>query len=136
MNAITERSWTGAVLRSVAFDLNTRTLVLEMYGQRSSRCQRIVITNGDVAIDGHLDTEAGPPHCLVGEPLWTPAANDELDTITFTTETLAITVSGGLASVDGWVEPDVLLPLWLETDGLAGWEGSSSGGAGEWPKAA
>jgi len=139
MNAITERSWTGAVLRSVAFDLNTRTLILELYAG-NERCERIVVTNADVALDGQLDGDGGPPHCLVDEPVWVPSTGDEPDTVTFTTDTFAITVSGGMVSIDGWVEPDVLLPLWADTDGLAdaAWSAGVAWGAsaGDWRRAA
>ena len=134
MNAITERSWSGATLRSVSFDLDSRTLVLELYAQSGARCDRIVITNGDVALSGSLDFSSGPAHCLVAEPSWVPTRG--VGTLTFTTPTLAITVSGGMASVDSWAVDEDAMPLWLsDADGLD--EAiASMPWSGEWRRAA
>lgn len=126
MDTITARSWAGATLRSLSFDLDTRTLVLELYAREAARCDRIVVTNGDVEISGTLDTVGGRACCLVSEPLWSP--DDGVGTLTFTTATFAVTVRGGLVSVDAYAVEDDAMPLWLtDMDALDGIG---------WPKAA
>ncbi len=124
LNALNAHRWSGAVLRSLSQDLETRTVVLELHPSAldTGLCLRIVITNCRSTVTGQLTGEGTESRRLIHEPLVpaepTVIARDGVlaDAPDFTSAVFAtsggrLEVVGGIASVDEFAVEAADAPL-------------------------
>ena len=123
LNPLQAHHWTGAVLRSVSYDLDTRTLVIEVHPESldSGLCRRAVVTNCDCTINGQIMFGDVASRRMIREPvdapelavvgITNPISGFGQETSVFATSTGSIVAVGGIASIDELVLPENERPL-------------------------
>lgn len=123
LTALHAHRWTGSVLRNVSYDLETRTLVIEVHPASldSGVCRRVVITNCDCSFAGQLISGDTESRRLIDEPLVLAdlalvdakagAESSGTDSVVFATSTGSVVATCGIASIDEFALNEDELPL-------------------------
>lgn len=131
LNSLQNYRWKDCVLRRVSYDLDTRTLVIDVHlpALLTGECRRAVITNCDWDFSGQLTSHDVASRRLITEPVIPTdfaIVNDEglqlregTGTVIFSTATGSVSVTGGIASVDDYLLDMSDLPLDLSKADLS-----------------